>query len=120
MGSAGRQDLRQGAQGAEPGDRAIQRLQSRSTARMTPALRCGLMDRLAAGSNTLLVAGEAASHCVGASMDDMLAHLPPERLRQTVLLTDCMSPVGGFEDAADAMLDRGRRHGVRQVAILEV
>lgn len=76
------------------------------------ALRRDLMDRLGKGNNTLLVAGEASSHCVAASVDDMLANLSPERLRQTVLLTDCMSPVGGFEEAADAMLDRARRHGV--------
>ena len=75
-------------------------------------LRRDLMDRLAAGSNTLLVAGEASSHCVAASVDDMLAHLPPKRLQQMVLLTDCMSPVGGFEEAASAMQERALGAGV--------
>lgn len=76
------------------------------------ALRRDLLERLNKGNNTLLVAGEASSHCVAASVDDMLANLSSERLRQTVLLTDCMSPVGGFEESADAMVDRARRHGV--------
>jgi nicotinamidase-related amidase len=75
-------------------------------------LRRDLMDRLGSGNNTLLVAGEASSHCVAASVDDMLANLRPERLRQTVLLTDCMSPVGGFKESADAMIFLARRHGV--------
>lgn len=76
------------------------------------ALRRDLLERLNKGSNTLLVAGEASSHCVAASVDDMIANLSSERLCQTVLLTDCMSPVGGFEESAEAMVDRARRHGV--------
>ena len=84
------------------------------------ALRSDLLARLNAGSNTLLVAGEASSHCVAASVDDMLANFSSERLRQTVLLTDCMSPVGGFEESAEAMMDRARRHGVGVRKVIEL
>jgi hypothetical protein len=42
----------------------------------------------------------------------MLAHLPAARLRQTVLLTDCMSPVTGFETAGHEFLQRARQKGV--------
>ncbi|MBC7919335.1 MAG: cysteine hydrolase [Rhodoferax sp.] len=76
------------------------------------ALRLELMDRLNTGVNTLLVAGEASSHCVAASVEDMLANLSPERLQQMVLLTDCMSPVGGFGESADAMVKRAQGQGV--------
>jgi nicotinamidase-related amidase len=75
-----------------------------------------LLQRLATGHGTLLVAGEASSHCVAASLQDMLEHLPPERLTRTVLLTDCMSPVTGFESAASAMLEQARARGVQLVS----
>jgi nicotinamidase/pyrazinamidase len=76
-------------------------------------LNRGLLQQLAALSGTLLVAGEALSHCVAASVDDLLVNLPPERLQQMVLLTDCMSPVSGFEAAAQAFLQRARAQGVQ-------
>lgn len=75
-------------------------------------LNRGLMEQLGKSTGTLLIAGEASSHCVAASVDDLIAHLPAARLKQTVLLTDCMSPVGGFEESAAAMLERARRHGL--------
>ena len=82
-------------------------------------LNQGLLQALAApsGAETLLVAGEALSHCVAASVDDMLAHLPPERLRHTVLLTDCMSPVTGFEAAGQAFLQRARAQGMQTLSV---
>jgi len=76
-------------------------------------LNQALMDRLAAGRGTLLVAGEALSHCVAASVQDMMAALPAARLAQTVLLTDCMSPVTGFEAAGQAFLQEARGRGLR-------
>ena len=66
---------------------------------------------------TLWVAGEALSHCVAASVQDMLAYLPAPRLAQMVLLTDCMSPVAGFEAAGQAFLAQARARGVRTLAI---
>jgi nicotinamidase-related amidase len=84
------------------------------------ALNRPLMARLAAGRDTLLVAGEALSHCVAASVQDLLDHLPPERLRQTVLLTDCMSPVAGFEAAGQAFLTQARAAGVRTATLAEL
>ena len=46
-------------------------------------------------ASMLLVAGEASSHCVKATVEHLAAHLPD--LQRIVLLTDCMSPVAGFE-----------------------
>ena len=76
-------------------------------------LNQSLMDALAVGDNTLLVAGEALSHCVAASVDDLMAHLPTQRLQRTVLLTDCMSPVGGVEAMGQAFLERARASGIQ-------
>lgn len=84
------------------------------------ALNRPLLARLAAGTAPLLVAGEALSHCVAASLQDMLAELPPARLCQTVLLTDCMSPVAGFEAAGQAFLAQARAAGVRTARLAEL
>ena len=78
-----------------------------------------LMARLAAGDEVLVVAGEALSHCVAASGQDMLAQFEPTRLRNTVFLTDCMSPVGGFEQAGEDFLQQLRGHGVRTITCAE-
>ena len=75
-----------------------------------------LMARLGGGEELLLVAGEALSHCVAASGEDMLAQLSAQRLRNTVFLTDCMSPVGGFESQGQQFLATLRKAGVRTMA----
>jgi nicotinamidase/pyrazinamidase len=79
-----------------------------------------LMDALSATDTTLLVAGEALSHCVAASVTDMVQELTVERLRQTVLLTDCMSPVTGFEAAGAAFLDSARAAGLQTRTLAEL
>jgi nicotinamidase/pyrazinamidase len=77
------------------------------------AVNMSLLAQLAADGATLLVAGEALSHCVAASGEDMLAHMDDSRLRNTVFLTDCMSPVDGFADAGRAFLARLPARGIR-------
>ena len=79
-----------------------------------------LMARLAAGPELLVVAGEALSHCVAASGQDMLQQMPPARLRSTVFLTDCMSPVPGFESDGQEFLDQLRAQGVRCMPAAEL
>lgn len=76
-------------------------------------LNTALLDQLGQGGDLLVVAGEAASHCVAASGRDMLAQWGAARLRNTVFLTDCMSPVPGFEAAAQQFLQQLRDAGVR-------
>ena len=83
------------------------------------SLNQALLQRLANGRGTLLVAGEASSHCVAASMQDMLQHLPRERLMQTVLLIDCMSPVAGFESMTKTMLEQSSARGVQCARITD-
>jgi nicotinamidase-related amidase len=61
----------------------------------------------------LLVAGEASSHCVKASVEHLVAHLPSGRPGKLVLLTDCMSPVGGFEAQHQAFFADMAARGVR-------
>jgi nicotinamidase-related amidase len=83
-------------------------------------LNRALLDQLAAQNGTLLIAGEALSHCVAASVDDLLSHLPLHRLQQTVLLTDCMSPVTGFEAMGQDFLQRARAKGVQTLALKDL
>jgi nicotinamidase/pyrazinamidase len=45
----------------------------------------------------VLIAGEAGSHCVRATVEHLAAHLPSQQVSKLVLLTDCISPVVGFE-----------------------
>lgn len=69
-------------------------------------------------ADTLLVAGEASSHCVAASVRQLLAKAPQAASR-IVLLTDCMSPVTGFEAQADAFLEEAASCGVRLMTTAE-
>lgn len=67
-------------------------------------------------ADVLLVAGEASSHCVRATVEHLLDHLQPaepEHFQRIVLLTDCMSPVLGFEAQAIEFLAAAKRKGVQ-------
>ena len=72
-----------------------------------------------AEADTLLVAGQAGSHCVRATVQDVADHflrrLGRADLSNLVLLTDCMSPVAGFEANQQAFLDEMRALGARLV-----
>jgi len=56
-------------------------------------------------ADMLIIAGEASSHCVKATTEHIVANLPSGKPGKVVLLTDCMSPVGGFEAQHQAFLD---------------
>jgi nicotinamidase/pyrazinamidase len=60
-----------------------------------------LVDRVTAPVDWLVVAGEASSHCVSATMRDIFPAMSAQALSRTILLRDAMSPVSGFETAQD-------------------
>jgi nicotinamidase-related amidase len=64
-------------------------------------------------ADLVVIAGEAGSHCVRATTEDIADHLPSGKLDKLVLLTDCISPVAGFTAEQDAFLDTMRGRGVR-------
>jgi nicotinamidase-related amidase len=77
------------------------------------------------GNDMVVLIGQAASHCVASSIDDLLDWLiqhDPELARRITILDDCMSAVtvpdgkGGFAadftDQAQAALDRFRTAGM--------
>ncbi len=75
-----------------------------------------LARRVTDGVELLLVAGEASSHCVAASLEQLLGYLGDGRRPRIVVLTDCMSPVAGFETAAEEYFRRAAALGVELLA----
>lgn len=61
----------------------------------------------------VLVCGQALSHCVAFTVRDLLAALPSAEAAKIVLLTDCSSPVGGFEASAEEFVAECRARGVQ-------
>lgn len=74
------------------------------------ALNTGLVAALDA-ADRIVVAGEASSHCVRATLEHLADHLPSGRADKLVLLSDCMSPVSGFEAEAAGFLQAMRARG---------
>lgn len=60
-------------------------------------------------ANITLIAGEASSHCVAASYDQLVRQRGSGR--GIVVLTDAMSPVTGFEQAQADFFERARKAG---------
>lgn len=76
------------------------------------ALHLPLVKKLAQ-AGLLVIAGEASSHCVRASVEHLMEHLPAGHAQRLVLLTDCMGPVAGFESAEQAFFSAMLARGVR-------
>jgi len=70
-----------------------------------------LLTRLAQ-AKTLIIAGEASSHCVRASVEHLLQHLPGGRPERLLLMQDAMSPVAGFEAVHQEFLSVMQASGV--------
>ncbi len=64
-------------------------------------------------ADTLVIAGEASSHCVRATAEHLVQHWGSEDYARIVLLTDCMSPVAGFEQAHTDFLAQMHALGLR-------
>ncbi|MET0210019.1 MAG: cysteine hydrolase [Burkholderiaceae bacterium] len=61
-------------------------------------------------ADRIVIAGQASSHCVKSTVEHLVEFLPrPQRL---TLLTDCMSPVQGFQAQHDAFMTAMSRAGV--------
>ncbi len=71
-------------------------------------------------ADLLLIGGEASSHCVRATTEHIVAHLPSGRREKIVLLRDCMSAVSGFEPQAAQFLESMQAQGVRLASAAQV
>jgi nicotinamidase-related amidase len=68
----------------------------------------------------VLIAGEAGSHCVRATVEHLAAHLPSGRCAKLVLLTDCISPVAGFEAQQAEFLAAMQARGLQLALSTEI
>jgi len=82
-------------------------------------LNVALVDRLRQ-ADRVLIAGEAGSHCVKATTEHIVENFAAGDLGKLVLLTDCMSPVAGFEAAYAGFLADMRRRGVQIATAAEI
>lgn len=83
--------------------------------------------RILFGSDAVIVAGQAASHCVKSTIEDLLAHLGDYPAHRVYILRDCMSAVAvpdpqragefvfDFTPQAEAALERFRAAGMHVV-----
>jgi nicotinamidase-related amidase len=75
---------------------------------------------LLASADRVYIAGEAGSHCVKATTEHIVANLPEQNAGRLVLLTDCISPVAGFEVQYHNFLQDMRQRGIRLATSAEV
>jgi nicotinamidase-related amidase len=72
-----------------------------------------LIERVLPGEGLTLVAGEASSHCVAATLEHLFQEMTPRDCQRFVILRDCMSAVAGFEAQADAFFAHATTLGAR-------
>ncbi|MBI2276614.1 MAG: cysteine hydrolase [Dechloromonas sp.] len=82
-------------------------------------LNVALVDRLRQ-ADRVLIAGEAGSHCVKATTEHLVDNFAAADLGKLVLLTDCMSPVAGFEAQYAGFLADMQRRGVQLATSAEI
>jgi nicotinamidase/pyrazinamidase len=59
------------------------------------------------------VMGEAGSHCVADAIDQVIDRLTEQERGKVTVLTDCMSPVRGYDDLQTAFFERVKKAGMR-------
>jgi len=68
---------------------------------------------LLAEADQVYITGEAGSHCVKATTEHIVQHFGAAPLSKLVLVTDCMSPVSGFESQYQDFLRAMQAKGVQ-------
>lgn len=76
--------------------------------------------RTLAASDRIYIAGEAGSHCVKSTTEHIVAHIGRGHIDKLVLLTDCISPVTGFEAQYQGFLADMAARGVQLATTAEV
>ncbi len=64
------------------------------------------------GTDRILIAGEALSHCVANTIRDIADHFGEENIKKFVLLRDCSSSVPGCEQLGDDFVEEMRCRGM--------
>jgi len=71
-------------------------------------------------ADRILITGEAGSHCVKATTEHIVENFAAGDVRKLVLLTDCMSPVAGFEAQYETFIGDMSARGVQIAQSAEV
>lgn len=71
-------------------------------------------------ADRVLIAGEAGSHCVKATVEHIVAEFPSGARGRLLLIVDCMSPVSGFEREQAAFLAAMQAQGVQMMHAAEL
>ena len=79
----------------------------------------GLIATLAA-SDRVYITGEAGSHCVKATTEHIVEHWDQTQLAKLVLVTDCMSPVTGFQAQYERFVRSMQQRGVQVMQASDV
>jgi nicotinamidase/pyrazinamidase len=79
----------------------------------------GLIDLLLQ-TDRVFITGEAGSHCVKATTEHIVDQFGPENASKLVLVTDCMSPVAGFESQYEDFLRDMSARGVQLATTTDV
>ena len=82
-------------------------------------LNRGLIDILSE-ADMVLIAGEAGSHCVKATTEHIADNFGAANLSKLVLLTDCISPVSGFDAQYQGFLKDMSARGLRTALSTDV
>ncbi|WP_305838184.1 hypothetical protein [Photobacterium leiognathi] len=60
----------------------------------------------------VFISGQALSHCVASTVEQMVEKLSSEEIKKLTILIDTTSPVAGFEQQAEAFIDKMSQIGV--------
>jgi nicotinamidase/pyrazinamidase len=85
----------------------------------TTQLNTGFIDLLSK-ADRLFITGEAGSHCVRATTEHLVANVDQRQLSKLVLLTDCMSPVAGFDAQYRSFIDDMAGRGLQIATAADV
>ena len=81
---------------------------------VTTKVNAALINTLENDCDLLLIAGEAKSHCVRSTVNDIIKNFSdPKVAQKIVLLTDAMSSVRGFEQQGDDFFAEAKVAGVQ-------
>lgn len=78
----------------------------------TTMLNTSLINSLAS-ADVILIAGEALSHCVANSVQDVADSFGDDNIKKFVLLEDCCSNVGGFENLGKEFVSKMTKRGMK-------
>jgi nicotinamidase-related amidase len=73
-----------------------------------------------AEADCIYITGEAGSHCVKATTEHIADYFGPRHIGKLILVTDCMSPVSGFQEQYRQFVEDMTARGARTAGVADV